>query len=69
MAFDATRCQQARISMPSKAPCSAGKKQNPLHETGVVSPVSVVIPAVLRAHRMDRNTNLTGLTPSNATTR
>jgi hypothetical protein len=34
-----------------------------LHETGVVSPVPLVISSVHVACRMGRNTNLTGLTP------
>ncbi len=49
--------------MPMKAPCGAGKQQNQPHETGVVSPVSLVIPAVLTARGMDRNTKQTGSTP------
>ena len=36
----------------------------PLHETGVVSPVSLVIPAVRLACGMDRNTNQNGSTPN-----
>ena len=36
----------------------------PLHETGVVSPVSLVIPAVRLACGMDRNTKQSGSTPN-----
>ena len=56
-------CPQARTSTPNKAPCGAGKQQNQSHETGVVSPVSLAIPAVLTARGMDRNTKQTESTP------
>jgi hypothetical protein len=53
----------AQTSMPIKAPCGAGKQQNHPHKTGVVSPVSLAIPAVLTALGMDRNTKQTESTP------
>ena len=53
--------------MPIKVPCSAGKQQKPLHETGEGSPVPLVILDVHAACGMGSNTDLTETTPHHVT--